>query len=382
MTDSKTTYCSKQRAIASQLIWLLLVCSVCFNTSYAQTRAMIQTKTNLKQLETKINLLQHTLNSAQDKQGILNQELGHTQKQINEGLTELKKIHQDLAIKQSKINALQQRVDSLSEQLHIQQHLLAKHICVRYKSGEYQPVKWLLNQDNPQDINRLLTFYQYLVRSRQHSIDRVIATQKNLIQSQRQLNQDLIAQQQLQQQLNKRQQQFDHNKRYHTVLIHELKQDIQNKQQTLKAYRQNRANLTHLLTVLVQQSVIQTRHPFTQQRKKLISPVQTGRNNIKKINQGLLFYAQEGSPVVSVYPGKVVFCDWLNGYGRLLIIDHGWGFMTLYANNQSLFKRKGDTVNQGEQIASVGHSGTLKENGLYFEIRHRGKATPPLDWMS
>ncbi len=364
------------------LFVFMLSALLIINISYADTRAVIQTKTNLKQLENKINLLQHTLNRAHDKQGILNQELSQTEKQINEGLSQLKKIQQDLAIKQSKINALQQRVDTLSEQLHTQQRLLAQHIRVRYKSGEYQPLKWLLNQDNPQDINRILTFYQYLVHSRQQSMDQVIATQKNLILNQHQLNQEIVAQQQLQQQLNKRQQQFDHNKRYHTAIIRTLNQDIQNKQQTLVAYRHNQANLTHLLTSLVQQSVIQTRHPFTQMRKKLIKPVQTDRNNIKKMNQGVLFYAQGGAPVVAVYPGKVVFCDWLNGYGRLLIIDHGWGFMTLYANNQSLFKRKGDTVNQGEQIASIGHSGTLKENGLYFEIRHRGKATPPLDWMS
>ena len=100
------------------------------------------------------------------------------------------------------------------------------------------------------------------------------------------------------------------------------------------------------------------------------------------MNQGVTFFAKEGEPVVSVYAGKVVFSDWLKGYGLLLIVDHGMGFMTLYAHNQSLFKRKGDPVLQGEQIASIGHSGGLKQNGLYFEVRHRGKAIPPLEWLS
>ena len=83
----------------------------------------------------------------------------------------------------------------------------------------------------------------------------------------------------------------------------------------------------------------------------------------------------------AVYSGKVVFSDWLKGYGLLLIIDHGQGFMTLYAHNQTLFKQKGDTVTQGIQIASVGHTGGLKQNGLYFEIRQYGKAIPPLKWL-
>ena len=100
------------------------------------------------------------------------------------------------------------------------------------------------------------------------------------------------------------------------------------------------------------------------------------------MNQGVVFFAQEGAPVTAVFPGKIVFSDWLKGYGLILILDHGQGFMTLYAHNQSLFKQKGDSVIQGEQIATVGHSGGLKQNGLYFEIRQRGKAIPPLRWLS
>ncbi len=117
-------------------------------------------------------------------------------------------------------------------------------------------------------------------------------------------------------------------------------------------------------------------------RRKLPKPVQTKPNGFQRMNQGLTFFAAEGAPVTAVYPGKVVFSDWLNGYGLLLIIDHGQGFMTLYAHNQSLFKSKGTNVIQGEQIATVGHSGGLKQNGLYFEVRHGGKAVPPLEWLS
>jgi murein hydrolase activator len=100
------------------------------------------------------------------------------------------------------------------------------------------------------------------------------------------------------------------------------------------------------------------------------------------MNQGITFFAAEGTPVYAVYSGKIVFSDWLNGYGLLLIIDHGQGFMTLYAHNQSLFKRKGSTVGTGEQIAAVGHSGGIKQNGLYFEVRKHGKTVSPREWLS
>lgn len=110
--------------------------------------------------------------------------------------------------------------------------------------------------------------------------------------------------------------------------------------------------------------------------------MQTQGRSFRKMHQGVTFFAEEGAVVTAVYPGKIVFSDWLKGYGLLLIIDHGQGFMTLYAHNQSLFKRKGQYVNQNEQIASVGHSGGIKQNGLYFEIRLKGKAVPPLNWLS
>jgi septal ring factor EnvC (AmiA/AmiB activator) len=76
-----------------------------------------------------------------------------------------------------------------------------------------------------------------------------------------------------------------------------------------------------------------------------------------------------------------VFADWLRGFGNLLIIDHGDGFMSLYGNNESLFKQVGDTAQIGETVASVGNSGGNMDSGLYFEIRHQGKAFDPLAWV-
>ncbi len=352
-----------------------------FGHGWAQNATVQQTKLNLKQLESKINQLQQTLKVAHNKQQLLQQELVLTEKKINQGAEELKKLQASLTAKQQQIDGLQLKINTLNQTLHQQQVILSNHLRVRYQASDYQPLKWLLNQDNPQNIQRLFTYYQYLVQARQKVMNEVIAIQKNLRANQQQLQQEMLVQQQLQQQLKNHQKQFDQNKLYHTALMHTLDKDIHSKQQTLENYKQSQANLTRLLTSLVQQSVVQTRRPITKIRNKITTPVQTQQHS-EKLHQGVVFFAPEGSPVLAAYPGKVVFCDWLNGYGRLLILDHGWGLMTLYANNQALYKKKGDTVNQGEQIAAVGHSGTLKENGLYFEIRRRGRAIPPMDWMS
>lgn len=381
-SSRETTRASFMRQYRKAASTFFFVLSLLVNPVSAENRTLIQTKSQLKQLENKMSQLQQSINHTHDKQNILTKALSHTEKQIQEGDIALKKIQHLMNAKQQQIATLQQQVNTLSEQLQTQQNLLARHIRTRYSMGEYQPFKYMLNQDSPDAISRLLMFHQYLVNSRKQIMNSVTKTQQSLILSQNKLHQELIEQEHLQQQLNKRQQAFDQDKRRHTALIGTLSRDIQKQQKTLQTCQRDKANLSRLLTSLVQQSVLQTRHPLTQMRRKLNQPVVTNTHGLQKINQGVVFYANADAPVMAVASGKVVFSDWLNGYGLLLIIDHGWGFMTLYANNHSLLKHKGEGVSTGEKIAIVGHSGTLKENGLYFEIRQRGKAVNPLEWMS
>lgn len=348
----------------------------------AESTTVSQTKSKLKQLDNQINKLKQTLASAHDKQGTLNQELASTEKQIGEGVRQLRSINADMQSKQRKITSLQQHVVILNKQLTAQQQLLAQHIRARHKMGEYQPIQWIINQDDPYTINRLLTFYQYLVRSRQHIIDEIDTTKKNITLNQAKVQQELAEQQALQDKLHSRQQQLEQDKHYHKAVIDTLRQNIQSNQHTLSEFERNKENLSQLLKTLATQSVISARLPFTKMRHKLPRPVHVAITSVLSMNQGVTFFAGEGTPVHAVYPGKVVFSDWLNGYGLLLIIDHGQGFMTLYAHNQSLFKHKGAAVAQGESIAAVGHSGGIKQTGLYFEVRQRGKAVPPLDWLT
>ncbi|WP_420798046.1 murein hydrolase activator EnvC family protein [Legionella quateirensis] len=341
-----------------------------------------QTQTKLKQLDAQINNLRQTLATAHDKRGILDKELSGTEKQIGEGIHKLRSIQYDIKSKEQKIAELHAKAEQLNQQLATQQQLLASHVRARYQMGEYQPLKWILNQDDPYKISRILTYYQYIIKSRQELIDKIGETRINLSENKDKLHNELAENQKLQNQLSQHQQQLEQNKRYHTTLIESLNNEIQNKQHDLQEFQKDKANLSRLLKELSQQSVVQSSKPFIQMRRKLPLPVQNVQRSLRRMNQGVTFFADEGAVVTAVYPGKVVFSDWLKGYGLLLIIDHGQGFMTLYAHNQSLFKHKGQTVRQNEQIASVGHSGGIKQNGLYFEIRLRGKAVPPLDWLS
>ena len=97
--------------------------------------------------------------------------------------------------------------------------------------------------------------------------------------------------------------------------------------------------------------------------------------------KGVFIRAQEGEQVRAVGAGRVVYSDWMRGFGNLLIVDHGEAFLSIYGNNESLLKQTGDAVSLGEALATVGHSGGNEQTGLYFEMRHLGRAFDPLRWV-
>ena len=98
--------------------------------------------------------------------------------------------------------------------------------------------------------------------------------------------------------------------------------------------------------------------------------------------KGLFIRAPEGAEIRAVAGGRIVFAEWLRGFGNLIIVDHGSQYMSIYGNNQSLLKRPGDAVKAGDVIASVGNSGGNEQSGLYFEMRHQGRAFDPLGWVT
>ncbi len=114
-------------------------------------------------------------------------------------------------------------------------------------------------------------------------------------------------------------------------------------------------------------------------RGRLVSLFGTQRaGNLKW--DGVVIAAKEGSEVKAIHHGRVAFSDWLRGFGLLMIIDHGDGYMSLYGHNQSLFKETGDWVEPGETIAVMGNSGGQRNAGVYFGIRYKGKAVNPKKW--
>ena len=361
----------------------LILASLCLfpALSFGDPSELKQTQTQLKQLESKISQLENKLNKAQNKRETLTQELKKTEIEIGNAVQQITKLQNDTHDNQQQITALHQQNDAISQQLLSQQTLLASHLRALYKMGANQPLKWLLNQKNPQAINRLLTLYHYLLEARQKAIIKVQQTKHALMKTEHTLQEKMALQLQFQKQLHTRTYTLHQEKNYQSTLVQSIERSIQSKQTQLNEYQQNKANLTRLLKKLVKKDQSVHEYPFIKMKGKLPLPLKVQPSNIQPVNQGVELLTYEGNPVQAVSSGKVIFSDWLKGYGLLLIISHGNGYMTLYGHNQALFKKTGDTVSSGEQIAAVGHSGGVKENSLYFEIRHSGKALPPLNWL-
>jgi septal ring factor EnvC (AmiA/AmiB activator) len=116
-------------------------------------------------------------------------------------------------------------------------------------------------------------------------------------------------------------------------------------------------------------------------RGELISRFGSPRQDTGMVWKGVFIRAHSGQEVKAVAGGQVVFADWLRGFGNLIIVDHDDGFMSLYGNNEALYKRVGETVASGDTIATVGNSGGNTDSGLYFELRYQSRPFDPMSWV-
>jgi septal ring factor EnvC (AmiA/AmiB activator) len=113
----------------------------------------------------------------------------------------------------------------------------------------------------------------------------------------------------------------------------------------------------------------------------LFGPYNNPKYNITNFRSGIDIKADHGEPIRSVFKGKVIYSSWFKGYGNMLIIDHGNSYYTVYAHMEETFKSKGEEVDAGEVIATVGDTGSMTGAKLYFEVRHHGKPMDPLEWL-
>jgi murein hydrolase activator len=348
----------------------------------ASASTQMQTRSQLEHLNAKIGTLKQKLDSSHHQQLNLEQSLAKTDLKMDKVVQKLHETSRDVSHTQQKIQGIEHHIQQSSQALQLQQTELAKQVRMLYMLGGNQPLKGILTVQGPDLIDRWLIFYQYVIHSRQHLMDGILTTQQALDKSRVVLRDELKERAKLHTRLNEQQSHLNQAKVKQTQIIEIITKTIKSDQQTLQDYERDKINLSALLQRLLAQSQVQSNEEKGRGIKKRIpSPIQGAYRAVKPWNQGLIFVAPEGVRVNAAQGGRVVFSDWLRGYGLLLILDHGGGWMSLYGYNESLYKHLGEWVNAGEQIATVGHSGGRREDGLYFEVRRMGRVVAAQRWL-
>ncbi|GMQ89590.1 MAG: peptidoglycan DD-metalloendopeptidase family protein [Gammaproteobacteria bacterium] len=348
----------------------------------------------LEALRARIHTLQKELESNQSRKSSAEQKLRDVEKKISKTSYELRRIGRALKTNRGQLAELQGRQNEQALVLQKQRRHIASEARAAYAMGRQQQVKLLLNQEQPSVVGRMLTYFGYFSRARMvqidsihHAMDTMRETEAS-IQSKTRVLSELHGRQQ------SASQQLREKKQARKQVLVQINRELENQSGELQRLEEDEKQLQKLLASL--QELLAdipadiSQQPFRSLKGKLLWPARGKltarfggrRGNSGLVWQGVMISAPEGTRVRAVSQGRVAFADWMRGFGLLLIIDHGDGYMSLYGHNQALYKEVGEWVDTGEVIATLGASGGQTRSGLYFELRYKGRPINPVRWCA
>lgn len=352
-----------------------------------------ETRDRLKQVKAEISQLTRSLADARKTYADEQEALRNADRDISTSAMRLRDLESTAAGHRAEMAQLDAKRERYLHTLDQRRQALARQIMAAYRLGRESRLKLVLNQDSPAQLSRMLAYYDYFSKSEAGQIGELKQVLQTLDRMQAKIDQELSALEVIkanqQTVMDKLRQQREQRRQ----IVARLSAQIDSDETRLAELKKNRRDLETLLRKLT--SVLADipddlgrRLAPEQFKGKLPWPVKGrvrhafGQPRTAGLDwQGWLIAAPTGSEVKSIGYGRVAFSDWLRGYGLLMIIDHGDGFMSLYGNNESLLHEVGDWVEPGTAISTVGES-PRNGSGLYFEIRKNGKAVDPAIWIN
>ncbi|MEK7321974.1 MAG: peptidoglycan DD-metalloendopeptidase family protein [Pseudomonadota bacterium] len=383
--------------ITSRLLATLLALALCAASLWAAAapdQRQVQNKEaeleKLRQVIKDTNSQLNALRSRYDDLRVQRREVERAIGGINDSLRELEQQRREQT---DALARLQQDKRRKEAGLAQQRQTLAEHLRASYALGQQGPVKLLLNQTEPAAAGRSLKYYEYFHRARTTQIDAInrtllaVARLEQDIQSQGRVLDDLLTRQQTQKAA------LEDKRLERKTLLSRLESEISNSQQRLSRLKEDEQGLQELVGRL-RRALAEMPPPaltgkgFAKLKGQLKLPTEgkiaARYGSPRQLGhlkwQGIVIDAPEGTEVRAIAPGRVVFADWMRGFGLLLILDHGDGYMSLYGYNQALNKNVGDVVEARALIARSGIGEARERPGLYFEIRQQGTPVNPLTW--
>lgn len=345
------------------------------------------------------------------------------EKQYGEQINALDAVKAEIQQQEQTLGEVRRNIAATEKKLHAQRENLQGLVKSAHAMSHKEGLDVLLNQRDPALSGRMLVYYEYISKARLQTLQAIEDDFKNLRQLEARKDTES---QLLQVALEKKQQETDALKllkQQRENLVAQISRDHLDKRDQLASLMQDEKKLAALVASLqktddngpqahppepivekkpaiIQQPSLQAQSKkaenragppqmgkaFADLRGQLPWPVQGaiverfGSRRFETTWDGTVIGAREGDAIRAVAAGRVVYADWLRGYGLMLIVDHGKGFMSLYAFNQSLHKSVGEYVKTGDVLASVGRSGGRSSAALYFGIRQKGRAVDPEKW--
>jgi septal ring factor EnvC (AmiA/AmiB activator) len=354
-----------------------------------RTEQEAQAKQKLEQVRTEIRSITDEQRATATQRNDVTADLRTQELKIAVTAKELRALDQKLVAQQARLGQLVVRRDALETSLKTQREALAALLRSAYALGRNEELRLLLMQDDVDSISRLLAYYRYFERARIGEIDQLLKDLDALAQVQQSIEQETAQIRQSREAREDEARQLNAQRDERRQVLATLETNLKDQQSRLAALGKDEKGLLALLEKLRDifadiPKQIAGAEPFAQMRGRLSWPLkgtaQIGAGEAGD-SHGVLIAAAEGGEVRAVSHGRVVFADWLRGYGLLLIVDHGDTYLSLYGCNETLLKDVGDWVDAGEVVATSGASGGRKTPGLYFELRHDGKPMDVHAWL-
>ncbi|BBO25999.1 non-catalytic member of peptidase subfamily M23B [Alteromonas sp. I4] len=370
------------RAVVAGCMLLLL-------SSVAQAQDSDDAEKELAALQEELKARQQALLNSRASAEELQAVLAESEKQIGAVAGKLNTTRKALAENKQQQASLTRRQAELREAIGQQQSMLAGQLKSAFIAGHYDYAKMIFYQQDAARFERIITYYKYLNQARQANITQFTATvtelesvTASLQQKASELNQLQADQQQQQNELVARQQDRQQT-------LKQLNAKIAGEETRIAQLREAEQALVEAIERAQRMSQIpQELTGLASDKGRLLKPADGsvrklfGKRRQGQVRwKGIMIDGREGSAVKAIAHGRVVYSDWLRGFGLVTIIEHGDGFMTVYGHNQALLRQAGESVAKGETVALLGQSGGQNSPNLYFEIRHKGKAVNPADWL-
>jgi septal ring factor EnvC (AmiA/AmiB activator) len=366
----------------------------------------------LKDLQGRIRSLQQDIAKAEESRADAAEELREAEQAISEANRKLRELGSERAEAQATLASLDAQSQKLSSRISTQQTQLGRLFTRQYYAGETDALSHLLSGSDPNQLARDAHYLSLLSRAKAgliRNLGEVLDEKKRLAGLAREKSEELAEIEKSQQR--ERAGLVEQQKKRQAVLAR-LSDRIKAQRREVSKLKRDEKRLARLIEGLGR-IVAKPKRPassraqapalrnertpdaslaadaFARLKGRLSLPTRgelanrfgTPRQEGGTTWKGVFIRAASGTEVKAIAPGRIVFADWLRGFGNLAIVDHGDGYLSVYGNNESLYKAVGQPVKSGEAIASVGNSGGNPETGLYFELRHLGQPLDPLKWV-